>query len=88
MRIIVLYRPDSEHARATEDFMRDYQLRYGPTKFEIQNIDASDGGATASLYDIQQYPAILALREDGQLLHSWEGGEMPLMDEIAGYAFS
>lgn len=88
MKVVVLYRPDSEHGRAVEDFMRDYQMRYGPTKFEVMNIDGREGGAMASLYDVQQYPAILAMREDGQLLHSWEGGEMPLMDEVAGYAFS
>lgn len=68
--------------------MRDYQMRYGPTKFEVVNVDSREGGALASLYGAQQYPAILALRDDGQLLQSWEGDTLPLMDEVAAYAYA
>ena len=88
MKIAVIYRPMSEHGRITEDFMRDYQMRYGPTKFEALNVDGKEGGAMASLYDVQQYPAILALRDDGQLLQSWEGDTLPLMDELNAYSNS
>ena len=88
MKVVVLYRPDSEHGRVVEDFIRDYQLRHGSANFEALNIDGRDGTAMASLYDVMQYPAILALREDGQLLRSWEGDTLPLMDEVAAYAYS
>ena len=42
----------------------------------------------ASLYDIMNYPAILALRDDGSILKTWEGDELPLMDEVAYYTFN
>ena len=86
MKVVVIYRPDSEHARVVEDFIRDYQMQHGAGQLEALNIDGREGGAMASLYDIMQYPAILALREDGQLLRSWEGETLPLMDELAAYA--
>jgi len=88
MRIIVLYRPDSEHARLVEEFIHDYQRQHDSGKLEILNIDSRDGIATASLYDVMQYPTILALRDDGSILRSWEGETLPLMDEIASYAYS
>ena len=88
MKITVLYRPDSEHARSIETFIRDYQRFHASDRLEILNIDRRDGAATASLYDIMQYPAILALREDGSVLKMWEGDSMPLMDEVAAYAYA
>ena len=87
MRIIVLYRPESEYARVVEEFIHDYQNRHND-KLEIINIDSREGIAMASLYDIMRFPALLALREDGTLLKNWEGGQLPLMDEVAAYAYS
>jgi hypothetical protein len=88
MKITVLYRPESEHGRVMDEFVHEFQHRHEDTKLEIQDIDSRDGSAMASLYDIMQYPAILALRDDGSVLKIWEGGELPLMDEVASYAFS
>ncbi|HET9174691.1 MAG TPA: hypothetical protein VFN56_05455 [Candidatus Saccharimonadales bacterium] len=88
MRVVVVYRPDSEYARIVEEFVRDYEVRHGSKGIEMLNVDGQEGSAIARLYDVMQYPAILALREDGQLLKSWEGGELPLMDEVAAYAYA
>ena len=88
MRVVVLYRPDSEHGRLVEEFIHNYQSNYGSANFDVLNIDSRDGNAAASLYDVMQYPAILALREDGQLLRAWEGDTLPLMNEVAAYAYS
>jgi hypothetical protein len=88
MRLVVLYRPESEFARSVEEFVRDYQRTHAGDKLELVNYDSRDGTATASLYDIMQQPAILALREDGSVLKTWEGGSLPLMDEVASYTFA
>lgn len=55
-------------------------------RIEIVDADSRDGIATAMLYDVMKYPAILALRDDGSVLKSWEGESLPLMDEVAYYA--
>lgn len=84
----MLYRPESEHTSAVESFVRDYQSRYDSgRKLEMVSLNTRDGAATASLYDIMEYPAILALANDGSVLNVWQGIPMPLMDEVAGYAY-
>ncbi len=88
MKVVILYRPDSEHSRLVEEFIRDYQKRHEAGNLEILNIDSRDGIAMASLYDVMQYPTILALRDDGSILKSWQGEQLPLMDEVAAYAYS
>jgi len=86
--VVILYRPDSEHATAVESFLRDFRVRNGGVNVETENVDSREGIAMASLYDIVRYPAILALADDGSMLHLWEGDELPLMDEVASYAYS
>lgn len=86
MKVIVLYRPNSEHGRLVDEFIRDYQAQEGDRKLEILNIDSRDGGALASLYDIVQYPAILVLQDNGYLHKFWQGSQLPLMNEVASYA--
>lgn len=85
MKVLVLYRPASEYARIVEEFIHNFQSRDRNERLEVMNIDSRDGSATASLYDIMQYPAILVLQDDGYLSKSWEGDRLPLMDEIVSY---
>ncbi len=87
MKIVILYRPVSEHATLIESFVRDFQHRYeSAKKIEMVSLDTKDGASTASIYDIWSYPAILVLADDGSVLNSWQGEPLPLMDEVAGYA--
>ena len=86
MRLLILYRPNSEHARLTEEFIHRFQSSYNARDVEVQDVDSREGIATATLYDIVQYPAILALSTDGSPQRVWQGVELPLMDEVASYA--
>ncbi len=86
--MLILYRPKSEHALAVETFIRDLKRSHGVGNVEVQDIDSREGSSTASLYDIMQYPAILALRDDGSVLRIWQGDMLPVMNEVAYYAFS
>lgn len=86
MKVLVLYRPNSEHGRVVEEFIHDFQSRHGEERLEVMNIDTRDGSATASLYDVMQYPAILVLQADGYLQKLWQGERLPMMDEVVSYA--
>jgi hypothetical protein len=86
MRLLVLYRPNSEHGRPTEEFIREYKSRHQDGAVEIQNIDTREGSATATLYDIMDYPAILVVQNDGFVQKVWQGDSLPLLDEVAAYA--
>lgn len=85
MRICILYRPDSDYARSVEEFAHDFEARHNH-KAELLSLDTREGAALASLYDIMQYPAILVLRDDGQLIQQWTGPQLPLMSEVFSYA--
>lgn len=86
MKVLILYRPNSEHGRRIEEFVHDYQARHAAEHLEVIDVDSRDGSATASLYDVMQYPAILVLRLDGYPQKVWQGEQLPLMDEVAAYA--
>lgn len=87
MKVLILYRPDSEHATRVETFVRDFEHQHDSLsdKVELLSIDTRDGWSTASLYDILSYPSILALDDDGRILNVWQG-DLPLMAEVAAYA--
>ena len=89
MKLVILYRPNSEHATAVESFVRDFQHQHDPgNKVELLSVNTRDGAATASLYDVMSYPTILALANDGSVLNMWEGENLPLMDEVASYIYA
>lgn len=89
MKLLILYRPNSEHATDIESFVRDYQRVYESGKrIELLSMNTRDGVATASIYDIMSFPAILAIADDGSMLNMWQGVPLPLMDEVAGYAYN
>jgi len=85
MKVIVLYRPNSDHARVVEEYLRDFQSQHA-SRVEALSIDTREGSATATLYDVVRYPAILVIQNDGYVSKIWEGDPLPLMDEIASYA--
>lgn len=86
MKAVILYRPKSEHSRQVEEYVRDF-VRAQPTTRRVETIDVDtrEGTAIAELYDVTQYPTVLALSNDGSLLNSWMG-KFPLMDELAYYS--
>lgn len=70
-----------------EGFVHDFQRQHDiGKKLEILNINTRDGAATANLYDVMSYPAILVLADDGSVMNAWQG-DLPLMDEVAGYLY-
>ena len=85
MKVVILYRPKDEYSRSVETFAHDYQSRHPSNRLELTNIDERDGIALASLYDIMSFPAILAMANNGSLLHLWQGPQLPLLDEVASY---
>lgn len=83
----IIYHPHSVEARPVEEFAHELQRQHGVSS-ELVSLETRDGAAMASLYDIVQYPAVIALRDDGQIAQAWTGQTLPLMNEVASYAFS
>lgn len=84
MRLVALYRTNSEQARPFYEFKEMMRRRYPDKPIKELDIDTREGAAEANLYGITQYPAIIATAYDGRLLGLWEGLPLPLIDEVAG----
>ena len=84
MKAVILYRPNSEFARPVEEYAKDFEANRGKV-IKLVSLDTVEGADIAKLYDIMQYPALVIIRGDGQLLKEWQGERLPLMDEVAGY---
>lgn len=85
MKLVILYHPNSEFARAAEEYVRDFQHQKNK-QIELVSLETVAGADMARLYDVTQYPALLALRESGELLKDWQGDQLPLMNEVAAYS--
>ena len=90
MKLLVLYRPNSEMSRTIEEFVRGLQDRHGLGEHQLQvmDYDSREGSALASLYDVTAQPVLLVLGNDGGYVKHWQGDALPLMDEVAGYVLS
>jgi thiol-disulfide isomerase/thioredoxin len=87
MRIIVLYRVNSEHARHVEEYITDFQRFHSGQSIEALNVDSIEGSEKAELYGVMEYPTVLALKDDGQMQQMWSGvDKLPLMNDLAYYA--
>lgn len=85
MKVVILYKPNSEGSRVVEEFAREFSRRYEDRRLDLVSVDTRDGSATATLYDVMKWPTVLALADDGQIIHEWQGESMPLMNEVSYY---
>lgn len=85
MKLTVFYRPNSEHSRAVEEFVHDFVHGNPQRKIDLIDVDSTEGVAQCELYGILSYPSIVAKRDDGSLVKSWNGS-LPLMNELSYYA--
>ena len=83
MKLVILYHPQGEYATLTEDFVKNIEQRT-TRQVELLSLETSEGASAALNYDIVEYPAILVIREDGQIIKFWQGNNFPVLDEVIG----
>lgn len=84
MRVAVVYRQESDHAREVLSFLHDFARQTGHVIEEI-NPDTRDGADLCRVYDIVEYPTVIALSDNGQLQHMWRGRPLPTISEVSFY---
>ena len=84
MKVTVLYQPNSEHERRVLDYARDVKRTTGH-ELELVSLNSREGADQAKLYDATRYPAVLALRDNGQLLQLWQDELLPTINEVSAY---
>lgn len=85
MKVLVFYRPNSEHSRMVETYMGDFQKSRGGQPLQVVNVDSPRGSSMVELYDVVQYPSVLVTDDNGIMQKLWLGEPLPLMDEVASY---
>ena len=85
MRVIVVYKDESDHAREVRDYLRDFSRQTG-RELEVLNPDDREGSDFCRVYDVVEYPSIVALGDDGQLQNLWRGRPLPTISEVSFYA--
>lgn len=85
MRVLVVYRYESDHAREVLDYMRDYTRQTGHEIEEI-NPDTPEGSHFCRTYDIVEYPTMMALDSSGRIQQMWRGRPLPTISEVSYYA--
>lgn len=67
--------------------MTDFQRFHPGETIESFSIDSIEGSEMARLYGVMEYPAVLAMKSDGQMLQVWTGvDKLPLMNDLAYFA--
>ena len=85
MRVVIVYKYESDHAREVLDYLRDFERQTGR---EIETIDPEDrlGADFCRAYDVVEYPSVLALSDDGRVQQLWRGRPLPTISEVSYYA--
>lgn len=85
MRTFVVYKVESDHARAVIDYLRDFKRQTGKD-LETVDPDTRSGAALCRTYDIVEYPTLVALDDNGVLQNLWRGQPLPTISEVSYYA--
>lgn len=84
MRVVVVYKEQRDYTRTVIDFLRDF---YHQTGHELETLDpeTKEGISLTASYDILEFPAIVAIADDGTLQNIWKGLPLPTISEVSYY---
>lgn len=84
MKVVVVYKTESDYARSVTDWLRDFHRQTGKTIEEIDP-DTREGASLCRTYDIVEYPTLLAMDDDGRVQNTWRGTMFPTISEVSYY---
>lgn len=85
MKVVVVYKPESEYARSVTEWLRDFERRTGRRLDELDP-DTREGTSFCRSYDIVEYPTLVALDDNGVIQNLWRGTMLPTISEVSYYA--
>jgi hypothetical protein len=84
MRVVVVYKDQADYTRTVTDYLRDFEYQTGH-KLETIDPDTETGAQFCDMYDIVEYPTILASSDDGVMQKTWRGLPLPTIIELSYY---
>jgi len=84
MRVVVVYKERTDYARTVIDYLRDFEHQTGHA-LETLDPDTLEGIQFCDIYDIVDYPTIMATSDDGVMQKTWRGLPLPTIIELSYY---
>ena len=86
MKAVILYKPNSEAESSVLEYVHDFEYQTGKT-ITLLDCESPEGVEKSKAYDILQFPAVVALRDDGSFVESWIDREKwPTISELSYYS--
>lgn len=82
MRVLCIYKDNQDYTRSVDEWLENFRRQTGR---EIETMDPDKNTSFCETYDIVEYPTILALGGRGEVVASWRGKELPLVNEVLYY---
>lgn len=82
MRVVCVFRDNEDYTRTVTDWLEDFYRQTGK-KIETMNPDENTNFCVT--YDIVEYPTIIALGNNGEVMAMWRGRNLPLINEVLYY---
>lgn len=84
MKVVVVYKDNTDTTRTVTDFLRDFERQTGHA-LETLDPEKMDGELFCRAYDIVEYPTIVALSDDSHIQNQWRGMPLPTISEVSFY---
>lgn len=84
MKILVIYKDNTEHSRDVINFLRDFEYQTGH-RLDTVDPDTQEGTQLCELYDVFEFPTIIATSDDGVMQKIWNGLPLPTINELSYY---
>lgn len=84
MRVVCVWKDNTDYAREVTDWMTEFHRETGK---EVESLDPEsiEGEIFVRSRDMLEYPSVVALADDGAVLHEWKGTPLPQFDEVLYY---
>ncbi len=84
MRVVVVYKEQTDYARQVLDYLRDFEHQTGHV-LETIDPETAAGVDFCKTYDLMEFPTMVALSDDGSIQNSWQGLPLPTISEVSYY---
>ena len=84
MRVVIIWRDNTDYARGVTSWLHDFETRGGRVP-ESLSPDEPAGESLCRAYDVVEYPTILAIDNMGRLQKMWRGKGLPMIDDVMYY---
>ncbi|MBQ3468357.1 hypothetical protein IJH19_02395 [Candidatus Saccharibacteria bacterium] len=85
MKIVVLTKDGYDYSSAVDTFITDLQSEASSVEVERLDPDTYDGESFARALDILEFPAVVAVDNNGTSIQQWLGMPLPPISEVSYY---